>query len=260
MSNYTYHGTQDLIVLPGRSVQTFPSGLVRVDRTYACRKGLESRFRDQLRAGNPLPLDDGTPAIDGLFIFPEPQETVRDDGFAEFRVSAYGRTNTTGEQRQNIQPIVIRGDSFKYADLVVENVLPSATALQNLNAAPNFDVPIVAQSTNGDELVRTIPIPVGATVRINQVIGGGLTLIGFSWIATGGGVIFERQSELYEGLFGVRLYQRAYLFNITNKQLKTSEQRYFGFFSEFSSVYGISGQPALFLFDVANYSVNGVVV
>ena len=40
-----------------------------------------------------MPSDDGTPAIDGLYIFPEPQEIVRDDGFVEFRVTAYGRTN-----------------------------------------------------------------------------------------------------------------------------------------------------------------------
>jgi hypothetical protein len=96
MNNYIYHGSQGLITLPERNVQTFPSGLVRIDRVYACRKTLTDRFRRDLAVGNPLPFDDGAPAIDGAFIFPEPQEVVRDDGFAEFRVSAYGRTNTTG--------------------------------------------------------------------------------------------------------------------------------------------------------------------
>ena len=43
-----------------------------------------------------MPFDDGAPANDGLFIFPEPQEQVRNDGFVEFRVTAYGRTNTEG--------------------------------------------------------------------------------------------------------------------------------------------------------------------
>lgn len=99
MSNYTYHGTTDLVTLPQRDVQTFPSGLVRVDRTYACRKALADRYRRDLAVGNPLPLDPGTPAIDGLYIFPEPREIVRDDGFSEFRVSAYGRTNTTGTEQ-----------------------------------------------------------------------------------------------------------------------------------------------------------------
>jgi hypothetical protein len=44
-----------------------------------------------------MPFDDGAPAIDGLFIFPDPQEQVRDDGFVEFRVTAYGRTRTQGD-------------------------------------------------------------------------------------------------------------------------------------------------------------------
>jgi hypothetical protein len=96
MNNYIYHGSQGLITLPERNVQTFPSGLVRIDRVYACRKTLADRFRRDLAVGNPLPFDDGAPAIDGAFIFPDPQETIRDDGFTEFRVSAYGRTNTDG--------------------------------------------------------------------------------------------------------------------------------------------------------------------
>ena len=45
-----------------------------------------------------MPLDDGAPAIDGIYIFPNPQEILRPDGFAEFRVTAYGRSNTTGQR------------------------------------------------------------------------------------------------------------------------------------------------------------------
>lgn len=100
---YTYHGTRDIITAPGRAVQTFPSGLVRVDRTYLCRRGDEARYRSQLAVGNPLPDDDGAPAIDGLYIFPGPQEQSRDDGFVEFRVTAYGRTNTTGYEKNDFE-------------------------------------------------------------------------------------------------------------------------------------------------------------
>jgi hypothetical protein len=96
MSNYNYHGTRDLIVLPGRSVQTFPSGLVRVDRTYACRAEDANRFRQQFAVGNPLPFDDGSPAIDGAFIFPNATEESSDDGFYRFNVSGYGRTSAVG--------------------------------------------------------------------------------------------------------------------------------------------------------------------
>lgn len=97
--SYTYHGTTDLIALPGRSVQTFPSGLVRVDRTYACRPQFAQRYRRELAVGFPLPLDNGHPAIDGLFIFPEAQETQGEDGFVEFRVSGYGRTTAFGSEK-----------------------------------------------------------------------------------------------------------------------------------------------------------------
>jgi hypothetical protein len=95
---YTYHGTRNLISSPERSVQTFPSGLVRVERRYMCRSGDEARYRAELAAGNTLPNDDGSPSIDGLYIFPDPQEQRREDGFIEFRVTAYGRTNVTGQQ------------------------------------------------------------------------------------------------------------------------------------------------------------------
>jgi hypothetical protein len=92
MSSYQYHGTRDLIAMPGRSVQNYPSGLVRVERSFLCRKADVARYRNTFRVNEPMPLDNGAPAIDGLFIFPEPQEQVRDDGFVEFRVTAYGRT------------------------------------------------------------------------------------------------------------------------------------------------------------------------
>lgn len=90
--SYTYHGTTDLIALPNRAVQTFPSGLVRVERSFVCRKDQVAKYRNTIKVNEPMPFDDGAPAIDGLYIFPEPQEVVRDDGFVEFRVTAYGRT------------------------------------------------------------------------------------------------------------------------------------------------------------------------
>jgi len=96
MSNYTYHGTRDLIAMPERSVQTYPSGLVRVERSFMCRKTEVARYRNIFRVNEPMP-DDGAPAIDGLFIFPEPQQLVRDDGFVEFQVTAYGRNRRFDE-------------------------------------------------------------------------------------------------------------------------------------------------------------------
>jgi hypothetical protein len=96
---YTYHGTSNLIALPNRTVKTYPSGLVRVERSYVCRKDDAGRNRSKFQVGDFLLDDDGAPSIDGLYIFPAAQEAVRDDGFVEFKVSAYGRINTTGREK-----------------------------------------------------------------------------------------------------------------------------------------------------------------
>jgi hypothetical protein len=104
MSNYTYHGTRDLIALPGRSVQTYPSGLVRVDRTYACQAADAGKYRQQFAVGSPLPFDDGAPSIDGAYVFPDAKEELQNSGFAQFSVSAYGRTNTKGTLIEGVIP------------------------------------------------------------------------------------------------------------------------------------------------------------
>ena len=96
--SYTYHGTSELIALPNRTVQTYPSGLVRVERSFVCRKADAKKYRQQIITGARMPQDDMDVAIDGLFIFPDAAETARDDGFVEFRVTAYGRTNKTGQR------------------------------------------------------------------------------------------------------------------------------------------------------------------
>lgn len=84
-----------LIPQGNRTVSTFPSGLVRVDQSFIGLTSLESTHRSQLQIGDPFPTG-GDPAIDGLSIFPAIQEKRLPDGFTEYIVSAYGRTNTTG--------------------------------------------------------------------------------------------------------------------------------------------------------------------
>ena len=90
-------GQSALKTQEGRAVQTYPSGLVRVERTYVCPTADEARFRPVLAEGAILPFDDGTPSIDGLYIFPTPNEIRRDDGYTELRVAAYGRVITLQE-------------------------------------------------------------------------------------------------------------------------------------------------------------------
>ena len=87
-----------LIAQPGRAVNTFPSGLVRVDQTYLGRTAQAATHRATLAIGNNMPDGDSSPCIDGLKIFPEVQERRREDGFTEYLVSAYGRINSTGNK------------------------------------------------------------------------------------------------------------------------------------------------------------------
>lgn len=98
MSAIYYEKTPGALVATGqRTVSTYPSGLCRIDRTYVCPDYAADAARLALQVGEALPDDDGTPAIDGAFIFPAPQETRRGDGFVEFAVSAYGRTSETAK-------------------------------------------------------------------------------------------------------------------------------------------------------------------
>jgi hypothetical protein len=121
---YTYHGTSELIALPNRTVQTYPSGLVRVERSFVCRTGLATQKRRIFRLGEQMPNEVNSVAIDGLFIFPDPSEVMRDDGFVEFRVTAYGRTNLSG-QRISLAPIKT------FAEFI------AAYSKPNLNYNPN---------------------------------------------------------------------------------------------------------------------------
>jgi hypothetical protein len=148
MSNYTYHGTRDLIALPGRSVQTFPSGLVRVERSFMCRKADVARYRNTFRVNEPMPFDDGAPAIDGLFIFPEPQEQVRDDGFVEFRVTAYGRTNADalltkgfvqGTFVTRFPDGIDQPETVLYATFTFSRVIDSGQSLEVFSESPPIE-------------------------------------------------------------------------------------------------------------------------
>jgi hypothetical protein len=129
-TNHIYHGTRNLISLPGRSVTTFPSGLIRIDKSYACRLNLAARYRTFFEVGQPLPDDDGAPSIDGAFIYPDAQETRREDGFVEFRVSAYGRTVEAYRNIRLREIKLARGSSiFSLFNFTAEFVAPGFSSV-----------------------------------------------------------------------------------------------------------------------------------
>jgi hypothetical protein len=78
-----------------RTMTEFPSGLVRIDQGYFCATADAATHRATLALGATPPGVDTDPTIDGLTIYPIPQEKNRDDGFTDFAVSAFGRSRST---------------------------------------------------------------------------------------------------------------------------------------------------------------------
>ena len=115
-----------LIAQPGRAVNTFPSGLVRVDQTYLGLTTEAATHRAILAVGNDMPDGDTSPCIDGLKIFPEVQERRREDGFTEYIVSAYGRANATGSKNR---PLVLVNEygGYKYRSVQLRLTIPTTS-------------------------------------------------------------------------------------------------------------------------------------
>lgn len=83
----------------------FPSGLVRLEQTFVCLEDDIKSHRATLASEKLYPLDFyGTTlkrpvdVIDGFYIYPQPTEKMRGDGFAELYVTAFGRLNETGKK------------------------------------------------------------------------------------------------------------------------------------------------------------------
>lgn len=112
MSAIIYEKTANGLYPTGqRTVATFPSGLLRVEQNFVCKTSAEATHRAALAVGEDFP-NGSYPAIDGLKIFPEVQEIRRADGFTEFKVSAFGRVNTTGTSFLADKTQVVTGPGF----------------------------------------------------------------------------------------------------------------------------------------------------
>jgi hypothetical protein len=85
-----------------KSVQISRSGLVKVEQSYMTpTSSVESDVAS-------FPIDGvlsvSSPAIDGLYIYPEPQWMENAGGFSKINVSAYGRTRSTYTIEDQIKP------------------------------------------------------------------------------------------------------------------------------------------------------------
>lgn len=117
-----------------RTVTTFPSGLIRVDQSFACKTSVAPTHRATLAVGSNFP-GESYPAMDGLKIFPEPQEKRRDDGFTEFTVNSFGRLNYTGNQKTEFKVSTFQNKKYKSDRVTLLKVRKKSEAL----SIPDFD-------------------------------------------------------------------------------------------------------------------------
>jgi len=127
--------TGSLIPQPDRTVATFDSGLLRVDQEFVCTTASAETNRATLAVGSTFP-GDTSPAIDGLVIFPSPQESRTGDGLTKFMVSGYGRaTEQFISNRYSTTSTTIRS-SYVESDVGV----PTTTNTENFAIVSAYSV------------------------------------------------------------------------------------------------------------------------
>ena len=187
-----------------RSVSTFPSGLVRVDQTLVCRNTAAASHRSSLAVGTEMP-GGSYPAMDGLKIFPEPQEKQRGDGFTEFIVSAYGRVSMTGIENKNKKLSTILGLRYSSDSISYNHTFTQ----ENPAIYPNYPSNIQFLETSVDSSVRIqryensmIEVQIGE--RITKVYMNSLMFVvyryGLYYLL--GGSLFSEMKSYQENNFG----------------------------------------------------------
>ena len=212
--------TGSLIPQPDRTVATFDSGLIRVDQEFICTTASAETNRATLAVGSTFP-GDTSPAIDGLVIFPSPQESRTGDGLTKFMVSGYGRaTEQFISNRYSTTSTTIRS-SYVESDVGV----PTTTNTENfaivsaysvvgkiaiieddgltyaqLNLDPEFGEPLAVLPVDPDNVIEEISrstitenavswdgqiyIRTVTTVKIGKTYDNGTKLVAFYSYAT----------------------------------------------------------------------------
>lgn len=144
-----------------RTVDTFPSGLVRVTQTYIGRTALKATHRALLAEGNAMPDGNSSPCLDGLKIFPEAQERARDDGMTEYIVTAYGRVNSTGK-KTFAQELSSYRSSYKVKEFIWN--------IETQNEEENYYIQSVSAPATVDKLIWLFCVPKNEQLSIVPTI------------------------------------------------------------------------------------------
>jgi hypothetical protein len=190
-----------------RTVSTFPSGLIRVDNNFVCRNTAAATHRAALAVGSDMP-GGSAPAIDGLKIFPEPQEKQRGDGFTEFIVSAYGRVSMTGIETKNKKLSTIYGLRYSSDSISYKHTFDQ----ENPAIYPNYPSNIQFLETSINSSVRILRyenamIEVQSGNQDNPTITRYMNSLMFvvyryGWYYLLGGSLFSETKSYQENNFG----------------------------------------------------------
>jgi len=77
----------------GQSIEQWESGLIRLTQSYLVPTTDKLTYIQSFAKGTQVD-DTGTPASDGLYVYPEPTCTDLNNGFSRITVTAYGRKDT----------------------------------------------------------------------------------------------------------------------------------------------------------------------
>ena len=157
-----YHGTLDLIWQSDIRISTFPSGLVLAQRSAMCPKTISKR--EEIAVGDAMPVEH-TPVIDGLFIFPAPQET-RTPAYTTYDVSAYGRTSN--EPRVSRQTKVVKGIGYTVFDVTRNIIITAEEQMHTGVIASDEDVPLIVPTLPAS-IIISYELSNGATGSYPQV-------------------------------------------------------------------------------------------
>lgn len=199
-----------------RAISSFPSGLVRVDQTFVCKTSAAATHRSALAVGTNMP-GDNAPAIDGLKIFPEPQEKRRTDGFTEFVVSAYGRTKTTAVLSHNIKTLDFKSWGYSVFETTGKICVPanSGVAYPDLGLNSSYSDPMSPY----ERIQNTYTVSLQSFQYNDRIID----------FPKYNGTTYQRRSRLYQFRVNGQNWQ---IFWLTDPAIEYTQVNDFGSFKE----------------------------
>jgi hypothetical protein len=138
--SWQFLGTNTLVWQPDTRIQTFPSGLVLVQRSAICRNTYLTTARGSITVGAALPCE--SPSTVTVFQFPQPQEIHGSNGFVRFDVSGYGKWNDGFEKKEYAVFANNIGVPLVGPRIVKNFVLPSTTTLGPFSFFPTEEITI----------------------------------------------------------------------------------------------------------------------